>query len=134
MDKLFAGNRLLTAEGDRLLSDFRYGLIQVMSSDEVSDMSDNELQTLQSSLNKLVGDAISNRMARNMQFANELNAMTDEQFYVHLKDKYGDNWALNSLEKEERARLPLSDLQKLSNTQKYISQAIRQHMISNGVK
>lgn len=32
--------------------------------------------------------------------------MTDEQFYVYLKDKYGDKWHLISLTQEEWDRLP----------------------------
>jgi hypothetical protein len=134
MSKLFTGNGFLTKEGERFTSDFRYGLSQIMSSDEVADMSLGELQTLQSNLAKMVGDAISKRISHNLQLESQMNAMTDEQFYAHLQEKYGDNWILHSLEKEERARLPVPDMQKLADEMKYVGEEIRKHMIQNGVR
>ncbi len=134
MSKLFTGNGFLTKEGERFTSDFRYGLEQIMSSDEVGDMSLAELHTLQANLTKMVGDAISKRVSRNMRLENQLAAMTDEEFYAHLKEKYGDNWILHSLEKEERARIPVPDMQKLADEMKYVGEEIHKLMIQNGVR
>lgn len=134
MSKLFKSNGSLTEEGERLTSDFRYGLSQIMQSDEVSEMSDDELRALQTNLAKMVSDSISKRLSHNLRLTNKLNAMTDKEFYSHLQEKYGDNWILYSLEKEERARLPISDLQKMLDEMKYIGEEILKHAISNGVR
>lgn len=130
-NKLFSKG-LLTSEGEQFVSDFRYGLTQIMESDEVREMSSEELNTLQYNLTLLVSNAINKMADHNKQFVNELNAMTDKEFYAHLEEKYGSNWILYSLEKEERERLP--DLQKLADEHKYIGEAIVEHMVSKGVR
>jgi hypothetical protein len=134
MNKLFTGNGFLTQEGEKFILDFTFGLAQIMGSDEVQDMSDDELRTLQANLAKLVGDAISKKISRNMQLTNELDLMTDEQFMTFLQEKYGDSWFIHSLEKEERARLPIPDLQKVLDEQKHIGEELLKHAISNGVR
>lgn len=130
-NKLFK-NGLLTPKGKEFVSDFRYGLTQIMESDEVREMSSEELNTLQYNLTLLVSNAINKMVDHNKQFISELNAMTDKEFYTHLEEKYGSNWILHSLEKEERERLP--DLQKLADEHKYIGEAIAEHMFSKGVR
>lgn len=134
MDELFTGNGFLTEKGNSFISDFRYSLHQIMQSDEVSEMTESELRTLESNLHKLVGDAISKYIARIIQFTHELNAMTDKQFYTFLKNKYGKNWMLQSLVKEERDRLPRADLQKIANNNKYLSEDLKKYFIQNGVR
>ena len=134
MNSIFTGNGFLSKEGEQFVSDFRYGISQIMESDEVRDMSEQELRVLLSNMQRMVGDAIFERISRAMQLTNELNALTDEQFYAQLQEKYGDNWLLQGLEKEELARLPHGDLQRLANEHKDICVSIRQHMLKHGVK
>lgn len=134
MRKLFLENGLLSPEGEKLASGVRCAITDMMESDDLKDLSEAELRALQSNLAKMVGDAFGKYIARNIQFINRLNAMTNEEFYSHLKDKYGDNWILHSLEKEERARLPHADLQRLADEHQSIGKAIRKCMIENGVK
>ena len=38
--------------------------------------------------------------------SNHFEQMTDEQFYLYLKDKYGPRWQFASLTKEEYERVP----------------------------
>lgn len=130
-NKLFK-NGPLTLAGRQFVSDFHYSLTQIMESDEVREMSIEELNTLQYHLTLLVSNAINKMVDHNKKFIDELNAMTDKEFYDHLEEKYGSNWILYSLEKEERERLP--DLQKLSDEHKYIGEAILEHMVSKGVR
>jgi hypothetical protein len=134
MKDLFKENGSLTEEGERFIIDFQYGLSQIMESDEVQEMSDDQLRTLQSNLMKMIGRVFTIKMSRNLQFLNDLFTLTDEQFYAHLKDKYGDNWIFHSLEKEERERIPLPDLQKIADESKYIGETIIKHMANNGVR
>ncbi len=95
-------------------------------------MSKEELEILQYNLTQLVEEAFDKMLVRNKQFVNELNAMTDKEFYDHLEEKYGSNWILHSLEKEERERLP--DLQKLADENTYIGEAISEYMVQKGVR
>jgi hypothetical protein len=132
--KLFTGNGFLTKEGEQFVSDFRYGFAQIMGTDEVSEMSLGELNALQSNLMKLVGDAFAKKVSHNLQLTAKLSEMTDEQFLQHLKEKYGDNWILHGLEKEERQRFGGEMLQQLADENKFVGEAIVKHMRQSGVK
>jgi hypothetical protein len=134
MNKLFQENGSLTKEGELFIVEFRHGLLEIAESDEIRDMTDDELRTLQANLAKLVGETIFKRVSRNIQFTNDLCVMSDEQFYAHLNKKYGTCWALHSLEKEERIRFSQADLQKLADDGDFINENIRKYMISKGVR
>lgn len=108
----FEGNGFLSEEGKRMLIDIRDNLDNLLSKDEVREMTFAEMQTLGSNLHKMIGDAISDRIASRMQFAAKLEAMTDEQFEAYLEVKYGNVWRFITLAPEELARVrPLTDKQ-----------------------
>lgn len=134
MLNLFLENGLLNKAGEKYTSGVRGAIQEIMESDEIRDMNEAELRALQSNLAKMVGDHFGKLIARNMQFVNQLNAMTDEQFYAHLKEKYGDTWILNSLEKEERDRIPAADLQRLADEYHSVGELIRERMVKHGVR
>ena len=100
----FKGNGFLSEEGERSLIDFRYGLDSVMEKDEVRNMTVGEVQTLQSNLAKLVGDAFSKHLSRRLQEAKALESMSDKEVVVYLEDKYGAIWRELTLSPEEQVR------------------------------
>jgi hypothetical protein len=104
MRTIFEDNGQLSEEGKRIFLDFNYGLGQILNSDQVLDMTETQLQTLGIHLLKMIGDTITNRIARKRQFDAKLQAMTDQQFEVYLKDKYSEHWNIHSLEEEELRR------------------------------
>lgn len=104
MNNWFKGNGFLSQEGDRAILDFRYGLESVMEKDDVRNMTVAEVQTLQANLAKLVGDAFSKHLARRIQEANALEAMSDKEFEKLLVDKYGKIWPELTLSPEETIR------------------------------
>jgi hypothetical protein len=112
MSKWFKEGGFLNEEGKRVLIDFRSALDNILSKDEVREMTFSEVQTLGSNLHKMVGDAITDRISARMQFAKALEEMTDEQFEAYLKAKHGSVWNLITLLPEELARVrPLTDKQ-----------------------
>ena len=103
-NKWFKENGFLSEEGNGLLLDFRTALDNIMESDDIHDMSDNELLILQSNMTKLVGDAIAKQLSHRQVRSAKIEAMTDEEFDAYLHDKYGDSWFVHGLEPEELAR------------------------------
>lgn len=108
----FKEGGFLSEEGNRIVMDFRAALENIMSSDEVREMSFAEVQTLGSNLHKMVGDEVTNRISARLQFAKKLEEMSDEQFEAFLKAKHGSVWQLVTLLPEEIQRIrPLTDKQ-----------------------
>lgn len=68
MSNMFKENGFLSEEGKKVLQPLHDGLMEVMSSPEIREMSVQELQVLQANLAKLVGDAVSGAIfVRNKQ-------------------------------------------------------------------
>lgn len=103
--KWFKGNGFMSEEGERALTDFKYGLEVVMSADDVRNMTVAEVQTLQANLAKKVGDAVSNHLARRLREANALAEMSDKELDAYLTDKYGKIWTELTLSPEEQVRV-----------------------------
>ncbi len=59
MNKMFKENGFLSEDGKKVLQPLHDGLMEVMSSPEVREMSVQELQVLQANLAKLLGDVMS---------------------------------------------------------------------------
>jgi hypothetical protein len=111
MSKWFKGNGFLSDEGKEALKNFREAMEEILASEEVEEMKVSELQTLQSNMSKMVGDAVSNVLQAREEIeadkrSNPLWKLTDEEFYASLKEKYGEKWMLVGLTKEEFARCP----------------------------
>jgi hypothetical protein len=134
MKKIFDGNGILNETGKNLLLDFNTALDNLMSSDEVYDMSESEIRTLGSVLAKILGDRISHRIANKVKTTSKLDKMTDEEFEKYLLDKYGSNWHFLSLSPEEYARVPTLDFDKIFDDMKNVGNSIMQYLNCNGVR
>jgi len=54
---------------------------------------------------KMIGDAILNGIVKKRERANSYSALTDDQFYAHLVNRYGQVWMFMTLEPEELTRV-----------------------------
>lgn len=105
--KLYNETGLLSKYGEIVTLPVKNALRNLLNQDEhIKDMDESELRVLGGSLQKIVGDLISDRIQQKKQIAQEFAAMDDEEFYSYLKGKYGDNWRLVSLTSEELGRCP----------------------------
>ena len=106
MKDFFNGNGVLTEEGKTLLLDFNTALDNLMASDNVMDMTENDLRLLGSYLSSVIGNRISKRISTKLQTKSQFDAMTDDEFYAYLQQKYGQLWRLLTLTHEEYHRVP----------------------------
>ena len=110
--KWFKENGVLSQEGERAFIEIRDEVDNFLDQDEVQDMSISELQTLGSCIAKFVADRIHNKISHRHQVTNKLEAMTDDEFYDYLKEKYGEHiWQFCTLTPEELARCPVPSLE-----------------------
>lgn len=133
MSKAFDEKGNFSEEGKRLCIDLRYGLEQLMSSDEVKEMNENELHILGGLLAKMVGEAVSNRISFKRHLQGSLDAMSDEQFESYLKEKYGTIWNLVTLTEEEYRRCPTLSQEKIEELLKKGAEKVG-HPPCNGVR
>lgn len=104
---LYGDNGHLTDHGVHVTHSVKMAVYKLLNiNEEVKQMGEDELRTLGAALQKIVGDQISDRIQLKNEVARKLAAMKDEEFYTHLKEKYGDNWMLVSLTGEELERCP----------------------------
>ncbi len=71
MTKVFKENGFLTEEGKKVLQPLHDGLMEVIRSPEVQEMTVQELQVLQANLAKLIGDAMSGEIYVRNKFNKE---------------------------------------------------------------
>ncbi|CAM6006385.1 unnamed protein product [Sphagnum balticum] len=110
--KWFKENGSLSEEGERAFIEIRDEVDNFLGHDEVLYMSISELQILGSCIAKFVADRIHDKIIHRHRIANEFEAMTDDEFYDYLKEKYGEHiWQFCSLTPEELARCPTSSLE-----------------------
>ena len=124
---------VITPEGKRLMIDLLYGLDQVMTSDEVSAMSEGELRVLGTYLAKVMAEAISAKISKKLQLQSSFDAMSDEEFEAYLKEKYGSVWNLVTLTKEEYQRVPVLSQEKIEELLRKGAESVK-HMPCNGVR
>ena len=132
--KFFNDNGFLSEDGKRMLLEFNTAIDNLLATDEVDDMSETEIRAMGSVLAKTIGDAIANRISRKLQEKNKFESMSDDDFEVYLKNKYGDNWAFMTLTPEEFERVPTLDLDKLFKDMQDIGESLMKHLNSNGVR
>lgn len=73
-----------------------------------------ELRIMAGILSKHIGDLVANKIAeKSAAQKNPLFNMSDEEFELFLKAKYGENYPLMSLTKEELERCPALDDEKV---------------------
>ena len=117
MSKLYKENGLLSEHGVVVTHPVKMALYKVLNQHEdIKCLSENELRTLGGALQKIVGDAISERIHFKSEVNKKLAAMSDEQFTGYLKAKYGSRWMLQSLTTEEFARVPPASIEKCSGS------------------
>jgi hypothetical protein len=110
MKDFFNGNGVLTKDGLDLLLELNTALDNLMASDHVMDMTENDLRLLGSHLSSMIGNIISKRISTKLQTKTQFDIMTDDEFYAYLEQKYGQLWRLLTLTHEEYHRVPqLSD-------------------------
>jgi hypothetical protein len=132
--KFFNDNGFLSEDGKRMLLEFNTAIENLMTTDEVDDMSETELRAMGSVLSKIVGDTITNRISRKLQETDKFTAMSDIEFESYLTNKYGNNWVFVSLTPEELSRVPALDLDKLRKEMKVIGEELSKYLNCNGVR
>ncbi len=130
MSKWFKENGFLDDEGKKALAGLKEALEGVLASPEGKSLSDNELQTLQANVANMVGNIFSNAIQARSEEAEMLNHMTDEQFDSFLQEKYGNQWMLTVLTRQEQLRSSAAFTRRL---QKAFAEAleIKQAVIAN---
>lgn len=130
MSKWFKENGFLSDEGKKALAGLKETLEGVLASPEGRDLTDNELQALQANVANMVGNLFSNTLQARSEESKMLDRMTDEQFELYLFEKYGDNWMLVSLTKQEQIRSSAAFARRI---EKAFAEAyeIRQAVIAN---
>ena len=103
MSKFFTDNGFLSEYGKE---DFEMYLDKEINIILNTTKNENELRILGSLICKRVQDKVLEHITRAAQEENKLNAMTDEQFYSFLEEKYGDAWAKATLTAAEIKRVP----------------------------
>ncbi len=115
--ELYKDNGILSEHGVVVTHPVKMALYKLLNQhEEIKGLSENELRTLGGSLQKIVGDAISERILFKNEVQKKLDAFNDEQFTAYLKAKYGSRWMLQSLSEEELARLPPASTEKCSGS------------------
>lgn len=107
MNKLYKENGLLSSHGENVTYGLSQALSKLLSDPHISEMSEHELRTFGGALQKIVGDAISNKIQAKKDLSSRFAAMSDEQFEGFLKVKYGPRWILVSMTPEELDRAML---------------------------
>lgn len=134
MSRYFTDNGSLTQEGHRLILWVKQHLSDLMESDAVHYMSEQELRTLGAHLATMTGEAVSHHIADKLQHTAFLQAMTDEQFMAHIHKIYNNNWKLVTMEPEEYVRFPRAILEKLVTDGDYIGESLRAYMTGIGIE
>jgi len=119
MEKFFDEKGGLTTRAKQIMLDLTYGLEQLISSDSVTEMTENELRMLSSHLLGMIADAVSKKISCKLQQKNAFDHMSDEEFENYLKEKYGTIWRFVSLTEAEYQRVP-------SLTEEQINRAIQE--------
>lgn len=96
----------LSEEGRQFLEPFQSALQKILYSPELRELSDQEIKILGSILISQVNDAISKKSQHKTETIKQFQNMSDAEFELYLKNKYGKNWASTSLTDEEFERLP----------------------------
>lgn len=133
MSKMFRDNGFLSEEGKQVLQPLHDGLMEVISSKDVRDMSVAELRTLGANLAKAVGDVISEQIYARSQVSKRFESMTDEQFEAYLRAKHGDRWMFVTLTPAELERCPKLQQQEIENILKKSAETLP-HFPIHGVR
>lgn len=108
--ELISETGFLTSEGKELANQKVF-----QGAKELFDMmeTENELRIMAGILSKHIGDLVANKIAKKSIQQNPFFNMSDEGFELFLKAKYGENYPLMSLTKEELDRCPALDDEKV---------------------
>ncbi len=106
MKKLYKENGILSEDGEVVTHSVKMAVWKLLRMDEqVKQMGEYDLRVLGGSLQKIVGDLISERVQEKNEQVKRLAEMEDAEFERLLKKKYGERWMLVSLEPEELDRV-----------------------------
>jgi hypothetical protein len=107
MSKWFKEGGFLDEEGEKAFLEIKTELENLLNTDEVASMDVQQLRVLCSCLTKMIGDKMCDKIAHRSQINNQFTAMSDDEFYTYLKEKYGEEvWQFCSLTPEELSRCP----------------------------
>lgn len=101
MTKFFKETGFLNSNGELLINDFKKSLQELLSTDEINNLSIDELRTLSSNLSKIIKDNVSDLLFKKEWTINNLNSMSYEDFTTFLKTKYGSDYGTIILTKDE---------------------------------
>ena len=102
---LVQDNGSITEDGRKLLEPLSNALESILYTPAMRELSDVDLKLFESVLFSKISEAVSKKMTHKK--TNTFDYMSDEQFSIYLKNKYGEGRScLKSLTKEEFDRLP----------------------------
>jgi hypothetical protein len=104
----FKENGFFSEEGLKSIMHFSSGLQDLVNKEELSDLNINQLFTLKSNLQKMVGDALLEVITKKRLAMSALGQMTDEELFDHLNAKHGEGYwmeAKGMLSTEEADRV-----------------------------
>lgn len=105
MNKLIKDTGFLNEAGEKFIFKFKSHLEYLFRCPEIKEMTENELRTFGAVIVGIVNNSITKHICIHNAVMKELNSMTDDQFTSYLKDKYGKDYMLVSLTKEEFERV-----------------------------
>ena len=111
MNKLYNEDGFLSEEGVHATHPLKMVLYKILNQNEdIKRLEEHELRVLGGTLQKMVADAISERIQFKKEVNRRLEEMNDNQLAALLQAKYGKRWMLQTLTPEE-----LSRVAKMSN-------------------
>ncbi len=106
MNKLYKENGLLSEHGVIVTHDVKMAMYKLLNQhEEIKCLDEHELRVLGGALQKIVADAISDRIQFKREMAKKLAAYNDQQLAALLKAKYGERWMFMTLTPEELQRV-----------------------------
>ena len=106
MNKLYNNTGFFSEEGLHSVHPLKMTLYKMLNMDEnLKALDEDQLRTLGGSLQKMVADAISERIQFKREVSRQLEEMNDAQLEGLLKAKYGPRWMYQTLTPEELQRV-----------------------------
>lgn len=108
--ELFKDNLELTEDGKQFLKPLTDVLNQIFQIANTNGFNSTQKQILASKISNIVGTEVFKSVQDHIDLVRKLSNMSDDDFEIYLKTKYGDKWILITLLPEEFDRYtPIAD-------------------------